>query len=100
MKWPETFERIPTIIQAMRWTGDNFSDLKAWGAPVTFMGERDGFDESHDADLWLWVEANKGQLRLELGEWIAKDHLGYYPVKDNGHGCPTNYQRMSQNQHA
>ena len=92
MKWPQTYQREPTFVQAMRWTGDNYSDLKAWGAPVTFMGD--------DGELWLWVAANKGQLKLELGEWIAKDHLGFYPIKDNGHGRPTNYQPAQQDQHA
>lgn len=95
MKWPETFERIPTTIQAMRWTGDNYNDLKSWGAPVT----RINGDNDPDT-IWLWVQANQGQLKLELGEWIARDHLGYYPVKDDGHGSPTNYRRIIQDRHA
>lgn len=92
MKWPQWFQREPTFVQAMRWTGDNYNELKAWGAPVTFF--------NGGTDLWLWVEANQGQLRIEEGEWIAKDHLGYYPIKDNGHGRPTNYQPATQDQHA
>ena len=71
----------------MRWTGDNVNELRAWGAPVTFLGDQ--------PDLWLWVEANKGQLRLERGEWILKDNLGFYPVKAGSDGFPANYQEVT-----
>jgi hypothetical protein len=84
MKWPILLQRKPTTIRAMRWTGDNYSDIRAWGAPVTFMGQaRAGFDDEYqDHDLWLWVAANGVQMRLEMGEWIALDEIGYYPIKD------------------
>lgn len=83
MKWPILLQRKPTTIRAMRWTGDNYSDLRAWGAPVTFMGQaKFGFDESKEHDLWLWVSANGCQIRLEMGEWIAQDEIGFYPIKN------------------
>lgn len=91
MKWPKTFQRKITTIHAMRWTGDNYSDLRAWGAPVTFMAD--------DEDLWLWVAANNGQLRLAEGEWIAQDEHGFYPIKDD-HGTPFNYEELRQDSHA
>ena len=74
MKWPILLRRKPTTIRAMRWTGENYSDLKAWGAPVSFLGGGE--------KMWLWVEANRVQIPVDEGEWIAKDELGYYPIKD------------------
>ena len=32
--------------------------------------------------LSLFVAANNGWLDLQVGEWIAKDDFGYYPIKD------------------
>lgn len=95
MKWPVILVRKPTTIEAMRWTGDNFCELRSWGAPVTFMGdERD----EPNPPLWLWVSANNAQLRLEEGEWIAKDEIGFYPIKNEM--IEKNYTPMQQDPHA
>lgn len=74
MKWPILLRRKPTTIRAMRWTGDNYSDLKAWGASV--------YLDTTRGVLVLWVAANNASLDLEEGEWIAHDEIGYYPIKD------------------
>jgi hypothetical protein len=69
----------------MKWTGDNYSDLRQWGAPVCYVQTPqpvfDEFDSPWKNELHLWVEANKRQLPLKLGEWIAKDELGFYPIQ-------------------
>ena len=88
MKWPILLEKLPVRINAMRWTGDNYSDLKAWGAPVSFLGGGE--------KLWLWVQANTAQLPIDLGEWIAKDDLGFYPIKhDDNTNLPRCYREVT-----
>lgn len=69
----KTFQRKPTQIQAVQWTGQNRSEISEFGAQVR---------STRTSALSLWVEANKAWLDLEQGEWIAKDQLGFYPIKD------------------
>lgn len=75
MKWPILLQRKPTTIRAMRWTGDNYSDIRSWGAPVTFMGGEEGRDP--ESDLWLWIATISTQVRLEEGEWITQEESGF-----------------------
>jgi hypothetical protein len=65
------FRRKPTEINAVMWTGENRKNVEKFGAPVLGRNGR----------LELYVAANKTWLPLEIGEYIAKDFLGYYPIK-------------------
>lgn len=67
----------PTTITAGQWTGANLDEIKAWVG-------NDNLDHwVSGTALTLWVEANTSWLPLEVGEWIIKDDLGFYPCKDS-----------------
>jgi hypothetical protein len=83
MKQPKTFQREPTIIEAIQWTGDNRQALDDFGCTVAHYGDV----------LRLFVQANQAWLPLEVGEWIAHDEHGYYPIKDGGE-APCNYREV------
>src|SRR5213083_2721543 len=89
---PKTFRRIPTEIQAIQWTGDNQEALRRFGARVSHEEVRClGQSDCVACHLVLWVEANQAWLPLEIGEWVARDQYGHYPIKDHN-GLPTNYE--------
>ncbi len=69
------YRKRPIVIEAMQWTGDNLEGLWAWaGADVIY-----GPTEFNP--LRLYVAANDAWLNLEVGEWILRDSLGFYPCK-------------------
>lgn len=80
----KTYRKKPVTVEAVQWTGGNFVECN------TFVGEfqtADGITESGirfgtEDQMRIWVAANKEWLDLEVGEWILKDLLGFYPCKD------------------
>lgn len=86
MEQPKLFRRNPTEIRAIQWTGENISAVRLFtdpGGQVTYFEIRDGKG-------YLYVAANDAWLPIELGEWIAQDQFGFYPIKDD-RGHPSNY---------
>jgi hypothetical protein len=83
MRSPKTFEREPTTIEAIQWTGQNIDAIGDFGCTV----------EHYGGMLRLFVQANQTWLPLEVGEWIARDEHGYYPIKDGG-DRPSNYREV------
>jgi hypothetical protein len=89
-----TFVKKPIEVEAHQFTGDNFGELKEWtgsreveeGVYTDLIHPLGTYllDYQHP-DKWgeLWVEANQSWLPLEIGEWIIKDKLGFYPCKDS-----------------
>jgi hypothetical protein len=94
---PKKYQKKPTTIEALQWTGDNLEEMREFcGIRLT----RDNYaiqvfnplgtylpatpDQTTSFTSELWVAANGGILAIETGEWVAKDDLGYYPIKD-GH---------------
>lgn len=86
------YTSIPTTITAIQWTGDNIHALWDWcGAdnvygPVPTIDDADHNQNLHAKDVEmrparLYVAANDAWLDLEIGEWILKDDLGFYPCK-------------------
>lgn len=87
MTTPRRFRKRPVVVEAVQWTGFNLEELREWGATTTF-------DQSGPArrvvpapggpgsPLNLWVEANGAWLPIDPGEWVVRDRLGFYPVKD------------------
>lgn len=93
MDAPKRYRRIPTEIDAIQWTGDNIEALRRFGARVSHEEVRSlGQSDCVACHLVLWVEANQAWLPIEIGEWVARDQYGYYPIKDSGHNRPTNYE--------
>jgi hypothetical protein len=67
---------VVTVIEAMQWTGNNIDDLWNWA------GVNRVYGPTEVNPLRLFVAANNVWLDLEVGEWIIKDDLGFYPCKD------------------
>lgn len=69
----KVFRSKPSEIEAMQWTGDNFSEMKGW------LGE-DAQKVTEEKALRFWCAANDVWLLVPKGDWIAKDKLGFYPI--------------------
>lgn len=80
MHQPLHYRSVPTEIEAIQWTGTNPYAVRA------FTGETDNHfvfatqDGIENAELY--VAANKSWVHISVGEWVAKDELGFYPIKD------------------
>lgn len=61
MQWDGTYEGFLALAE---WCGD----YARWS--------------SREDCVRLFVAANTEWLSLEPLEWVAKDHLGFYPIKD------------------
>lgn len=72
MNEPKRLRRKPTEINAIMWTGENEDAIERFG--VNYIIE--------NGHMVIYVAANKVWLPIEYGEWIAKDFIGYYPIKN------------------
>jgi hypothetical protein len=70
-----SFRKIPVIIEAIRFTGDNVSDIAEFaGYDLDF-----GAGVYHDA---LVIETLEGDLNASVGDWVIKGIKGeLYPCK-------------------
>lgn len=79
-----TYESVPTEVEAFRYW------YIYWDGAYDFTGHFEG-DEFSDLIIhldsygaaWLWVDANKRRLRIQDGDWILKDELGFYPCNND-----------------
>lgn len=95
MQEAKRYRRIPSEIDAIQWTGDNQEALQRFGATVSHEEVRTlGQSDCVACHLVLWVEANQAWLPIQIGEWIARDEYGYYPIKDRN-GMPHNYEEVN-----
>lgn len=78
------YKRVTTEpVEAMQFTGENFTGIKEW------IGTRGDFFEIADEDrganpdavVELWVAANSTWTPMEPMEWIIRDRHGFYPCK-------------------
>lgn len=87
------FVKKPIVVEAVQWTGENFTEMHMFTGFRTIEGEHEAqvfnrigtylLDYLHPgATAELWVEANGTNLPLETGEWVIKDSLGFYPCKE------------------
>ena len=58
----------PVILEAIRWTGENFDELRLWG------GEDISRREGHDTELQVEEGDWGGYCFALIGDWIVKDH--------------------------
>ncbi len=69
------FRKKPVVIEAIRWTGENFNEL----ADFTLVNHR--LIRVLGADN-LIIETLEGDMRAEKGDWIIKGVKGeFYPCK-------------------
>ena len=81
----KTYRRRPTDIEAVQWTGENAAEIADWvGTGPGRNGPISKFDDSMvfpGGKARLFVDANDGWRDIEVGEWVAKDVKGFYPIK-------------------
>ena len=85
---PRTYITKIVEREAIRWTGENADLVKAFVGTVN-----EGYNKNQEAFSCdpengahfdrLYVAANREWLALDIGEWIIKDDLGFYPCKDS-----------------
>lgn len=101
-----TYRKKPVTIEALQWDGYNADECYSWAVlpsegPVSHavvqcfvpldcdeaddQFARDQMERfvANGATAGLWVKANDQWLGIVIGEWIAKDRHGFYPIKDD-----------------
>lgn len=74
----QRFRKRPIVIEAMRWTGDNF------GAVVDFLGEDFAGADRGPAFDEVAIATLEGPITASLGDWIIRGVAGeFYPIKDD-----------------
>lgn len=75
------FRKKPVVIEALQFTGENWSDVLAW------MGGRghyycpDAFTEDGPAPV-IAIDTLEGQMRADVNDWIIRGVKGeLYPCK-------------------
>lgn len=79
------YRKRPVEIEALQWTGDNLAQMQAFVGVRTdshALENEQGFDVFR-AGPRLYVAANEAWLPIDVSEWVAKDRLGFYPIKDS-----------------
>lgn len=89
------FRKNPVEFEAVQFTGSNWDELQHFCGTREFVSEQKQvfgpmgnnvhwlYDQlDHEPTGELWVEANQTWLPIEIGEWVVKDDLGFYPCKD------------------
>lgn len=80
----KTYRKKPVTVEAIQWKGGNFREIVEYvGSFVAEDGiEEPGVRTGIYAQPRIWVAANREWLDIEIGEWVLKDKLGFYPCKD------------------
>jgi hypothetical protein len=69
------FRKRPVVIEAVRFTGDN------WRECCAFLGD-DEYPEDTDTPLFLDIHTLEGTMTCDLGDWIIRGIKGEcYPCK-------------------
>lgn len=76
------YQKLPTTIEAVQFTGDNWAEMHAFTGHVRINDVVMDVFRGGAQDTMLWVAANQSWLPIEISEWVAKDKLGFYPIKD------------------
>ena len=70
---PQRFRKKPVVVEAIRYTGDNPDDIRA------FMGDH---DPNPTNDPRLSIRTLEGSINASPGDWIIRGVQGeFYPCK-------------------
>ena len=65
------YRKKPAVIEAVRWTGDNFDELEKFAGKFVERGQKNGE---------LFVNTLEGTIHAKLGDYIIMDIQGeFYP---------------------
>jgi hypothetical protein len=74
MTGPARFHKKPVVIEAVRWTGDNY-----WDVVAPFLHGQDHFVSRADK---VAIKTLEGTMDADVGDWIIKGVQGeFYPCK-------------------
>lgn len=76
------YTSIPTTISALQWRGD-VDQMWDWTTPAAFYGPIPAEYRRAATPARLYVAANNAWVDLDIGEWVIRDDLGFYPCKDS-----------------
>jgi hypothetical protein len=90
------FRKKPVEIEAVRWTGDNMSELKEFAPGLVETHEREARDDNLTAEVWDYLHDT--WVGIKTGQWVIRGTEGeFYPCEDDGTGtAPINYERIDQ----
>lgn len=77
----QKFRKKPIVVEAIQWTGVNYTEIKEWGAPV-----RESFGVSTELLVETLEDGSDYQVThsASLGDWIIKGIKGeFYPCKND-----------------
>lgn len=71
----DRYRKRPVVIEAMQWTGANITALTEWAGEAITVKE--------EGIVFVYIAANNIWAALDVTEWVAKDTLGFYPIKNS-----------------
>ena len=79
------FRKKPVVIEAIRWTGENFDELFDWGSSDGGILRAKILRAGHGEDpALLCIETLEGNMIARVGDWIIKGVKGeFYPCKSD-----------------
>lgn len=72
------YRKRPGEVEAIQWTGDNFSELTDWAGEC--IADHWGPDYWHGF-LRLYVEVSDEWQTVSVGDWAAKGKHGFCPIE-------------------
>lgn len=74
------YRSIPTVIEAIQYTGDNVKELEEWGqGKIAFIEPEDRGDDP-DCDLSVMDDLHSTWINVYQNQWIIKGTKGeFYP---------------------
>lgn len=76
---PRSYTKKPVTIQAERWTGDNYDEIRewAWTGSDTEVAK---LLDTHEPNLMIWNTEEGQWIKCPLGHWVIRGLAGeYYP---------------------
>lgn len=74
----------PAIIEACRWTGDNFQEIKDFVWSESLTQSRVRLDEAGELKLLAGVEGASGYVNVPVGDWVARadeNYSDHWPIE-------------------
>jgi hypothetical protein len=73
------YRKKPVVIDAIKWTGDNWDELELW-CPYGLTCQRDIGSKKYV----IVIDTLEGRMRADVGDWIIKGIKGeFYPIKND-----------------
>lgn len=82
MNKPGTYRRKPKLVQAMRYTGENYPALRDFCPDPQVL--RIGPMPHYDSPMIVLVKTPEGEVQVSKGSWLVQgSHGEFYPVRND-----------------